>query len=44
MMMKKPRWRICASALCFSAFFGDRAGAAEVYPGCAVPPTSFNHI
>jgi hypothetical protein len=43
-MMKKPRWRICASALCFAAVFAGRAGAVEVYPGCAVPPTTFNHI
>ncbi len=30
--------------MCFSAIVGGRAGAAEVYPGCAAPPTTFNHI
>jgi hypothetical protein len=44
MIMKKPRWPIFAGVLCFAAVFGGRAGAAEVYPGCAVPPTTFNHI
>ena len=44
MIMKKPRWPIRAGALCFAAILGGRAGAAEVYPGCPVPPTTFNHI
>jgi len=44
MIMKKPRWSIRAGALCFAVLLGGRAGAAEVYPGCPVPPTTFNHI
>jgi hypothetical protein len=44
MIMEKPRRPICAGVLCFAAVFGGRAGAAEVYPGCPVPPTTFNHI
>ena len=44
MIMKKPRWSIRAGVLCFAAILGGRAGAVEVYPGCAVPPTTFNHI
>ena len=44
MIMKKPRWSIRAGALCFAAILGGRAGAVEVYPGCPVPPTTFNHI
>src|SRR5277367_5472221 len=44
MIMKKPRWPMRAGALCFAAILGGRAGAAEVYPGCPVPPTTFNHI
>ena len=31
-------------SLCFAAILGGRAGAVEVYPGCPVPPTTFNHI
>jgi hypothetical protein len=42
--MNKRRWPICAGALCIVAVFGGRAGAAEVYPGCAAPPTTFKHI
>ena len=44
MTMKKGRRPICAGALCFAVLLGGRAGAAEVYPGCPVPPTTFNHI
>ena len=44
MIVKKSRLTICAGALCFAAVLGGRAGAAEVYPGCATPPTTFNHI
>jgi hypothetical protein len=44
MIMKKPRWSIRAGALCFAAILGGRALSAEVYPGCPVPPTTFNHI
>ena len=44
MIMKKPRWSIRAGALCFAAILGGHAGAVEVYPGCPVPPTTFNHI
>ena len=34
---------ICAGVFCLAAVIGG-ARAAEVYPGCAVPPTTFNHI
>lgn len=44
MIVKKPRWPIRAGALCFAAILGGRALSAEVYPGCPVPPTTFNHI
>ena len=29
---------------CLAAAVGGGARAAEVYPGCAVPPTTFNHV
>ena len=29
---------------CLAATLGGGARAAQVYPGCAVPPTTFNHI
>ena len=44
MIVNKRRWPICAGALCIAAVFGGRAGATEVYPGCAAPPTTFKHI
>ena len=39
-----PRALICAGFFCLAAAFGGGARAAEVYPGCAVPPTTFNHV
>jgi hypothetical protein len=45
MIFDKPRLRIYAGVICLAAAFGAReADAAQVYPGCAVPPTTFNHI
>ena len=45
MMDKTARLPICAGAFCLAAAFGGlEASAAEVYPGCAVPPTTFNHV
>ena len=44
-MMDDFRLPICAGALCLAwAFGGLEASAAEVYPGCPVPPTTFNHV
>jgi hypothetical protein len=39
-----PRALICAGVFCLAAPIGGGARAAEVYPGCAVPPTTFNHV
>lgn len=44
MVMNKPRSAICARVLCLAAKDAGSASAADVYPGCAVPPTTFNHI
>ena len=44
MFMEKPHGPIRAAAICFAAAFGSPVGAAEVYPGCATPPTTFTHI
>jgi hypothetical protein len=44
MFLDKPRSAICAGVFYLSATYGGSACAAEVYPGCAVPPTTFNHI
>ena len=44
MIPGKPRLQICAGVFCLAAIFGRAADAAQVYPGCAVPPTTFNHI
>src|SRR5271166_6560335 len=45
MMLDKRFLRICAVGFGLAAAFGGReAGAVEVYPGCAVPPTTFKHI
>jgi hypothetical protein len=44
-ILDKPRLRIYAAVFCLAAAFGaHEADAAEVYSGCAVPPTKFNHI
>src|SRR3984957_326222 len=40
---KRPRALIFAF-FCLAAALGGGARAAQVYPGCAVPPTTFNHI
>jgi Right handed beta helix region len=40
---KRPRALIFAF-FCLAAAPGGGAQAAQVYPGCAVPPTTFNHI
>jgi hypothetical protein len=44
MILDRLRALIRAGVFCFAAAVGGGAGAAEVYPGCAVPPTTFNHI
>ena len=45
MMPYQLRLPICAGAFCLAAAFGSlKANATEVYPGCAVPPTTFNHV
>lgn len=44
-MMDNFRLPMCAGALCLAWAFGSlEASAAEVYPGCAVPPTTFKHV
>ena len=40
----KPRLVISAGALSAVALWGTAVRAAEVYPGCAVPPATFNHV
>jgi Right handed beta helix region len=44
MFLNKPSSAICAGVFCLTATYGGSAGAVEVYPGCAVPSTTFNHI
>jgi Right handed beta helix region len=44
MLLNRTRLSVRASLLCFAATFGGAGWAAQVYPGCAVPPTTFNHI
>ena len=44
MILGKRRALIWASVFCLAAPVGGGARAAEVYPGCAVPPTTFNHV
>ena len=44
MIFDRPRALICAAVFYLAAWGGCGARAAEVYPGCAVPPTTFNHI
>ena len=44
MVSDKARALICVSFFCVGAAVGGGARATEVYPGCAVPPTTFNHI
>ena len=41
---KGPRALILAGVFCVAAALGGGAGATEVYPGCAVPPTTFTHV
>jgi Right handed beta helix region len=44
MVSDKTRALICVGFLCVTAAVGGGTRAAEVYPGCAVPPTTFNHV
>ena len=44
MFLNKPPSAICAGVFCLAATYGGSACAVEVYPGCAVPSTTFNHI
>jgi hypothetical protein len=44
MIVDRPRALICAGVFCLAAAVGGGARAAEVYPGCAVPPTTFGHV
>ena len=44
MVSDKARKLICVGIFCVGAVVGGGAQATEVYPGCAVPPTTFNHI
>jgi hypothetical protein len=44
MFLNQPRSAIGAWVFCLVAAQAGSAFAAEVYPGCAVPPTTFNHI
>ena len=43
MIWDLSRALICAGVFCVVAVTGG-VRAAQVYPGCAVPPTTFNHI
>ncbi len=43
-MVPVKRLAICAGALGLVAASGGFARAAQVYPGCVVPPTTFNHV
>ncbi len=44
MILEKARALSCVSVFCLAAALGGGARAAEVYPGCALPPATFNHI
>ena len=44
MFLNKTRLSIRAGLFCLAATFGGFGWAAQVYPGCAVLPTTFNHI
>jgi hypothetical protein len=44
MASDKVRALIGVGFFCVSAAVGGAARATEVYPGCGVPPTTFNHI
>ena len=44
MILDKARALSCAGVFCLAAALGGGARAAEVYPGCALPPATFNHI
>jgi Right handed beta helix region len=41
---KRLRALFLTGIFCLAAPVGGWARAAEVYPGCAVPPTTFNHV
>jgi Right handed beta helix region len=41
---KRLRALFLAGIFCLAAAVGGGARAAEAYPGCAVPPTTFNHV
>jgi Right handed beta helix region len=43
MILDSARALSCAGVSCLAAALGSGARAA-VYPGCAVPPTTFNHV
>jgi Right handed beta helix region len=44
MFLDNPRLAICAGVFCFAAASAGFASAIQVYPGCAVPPTEFDHV
>ena len=45
MMQDQLRLPLCAAAFCLAVISGGlEASATEVYPGCPVPPTTFNQI
>jgi hypothetical protein len=44
MILRMLGLAICASFFCLAATLGGSAWAAQVYPGCAVPPATFNHV
>jgi hypothetical protein len=44
MILDKARALSSAAVFCLSAALGGGARAAVVYPGCAAPPTTFNHV
>jgi hypothetical protein len=44
MIFDKARARSCAGVFCLVVAISSGAQAVEVYPGCAIPPTTYNHI
>ena len=44
MILELPPSLIGAAFFCLATAVSGGARAAEVYPGCAIPPTTFNHI
>jgi Right handed beta helix region len=44
MLLNKTRLSIRAGLFCLAATFSGSGWATQVYPGCALPPTTFNHI